>query len=227
MAENGFFATAFRGFKKEDVLTYIDSLNAEHFEELSALQQEVATLKEENEKLSADVPAMKAELETLRVQAAKAEALRTALEQAEQRAVALEDEKRTLENKVAELEPRAAEATRLTNENAVQAEQLASQQQQLAHFEAMFGKSKDTAAFMRENLTARMQENRAKTDKVLAAAERTTEKLAEELDAMRARLAAARAEADATAASDVETLDTWLSQFDNAAPSGTDGHFFR
>lgn len=227
MAENGFFATAFRGFKKEDVLTYIDSLNAEHCEELSALQQEVAALKEQNEKLSADVPAMQAELETVRAAAAEAETLRTTLEQTEQRAAALEDEKRVLESKVADLEPRAAEAARLTNENAVQAEQLAAQQQQLANFEAMFGKSKDAVAFMRENLTARMQENRAKTDKVLSAAEHTTEKLAEELDAMRARLAAARAEANAAAANDAQTLDAWLSQFDNAAPAGSDGHFFR
>lgn len=227
MAENGFFATAFRGFKKEDVLTYIDSLNAEHYEELTALQQEVTALKEENEKLTVDVPAMQAELETLRTAVAQAEKQQAALEEAQQRISTLENEKGVLESKVAELEPRAAEATRLTNENAVQAEQLAAQQEQLAGFEAMFGKSKDAAAFMRENLTARMQEGRAKTDKVLAEAERTTEKLVEELDAMRARLATARAQANAAAESDAQAIDTWLSQFGNAAPSGTDGHFFR
>ncbi len=220
MAENGFFATAFRGFRKEDVLTYIDSLNAEHYEELSALQQEVATLKEENEKLTADVPAMQAELETLRADAAEVETLRASLAETEQRAA-------VLESKVSELEPRAAEATRLSNENAVQAEQLAAQQQQLATFEAMFGKSKDAVGFIRENVTARMQEGRAKTDKVLSAAEQTTAKLAEELDAMRARLAAARAEANAAAANDAQTLDKWLSQFENAASSGADGQFFR
>ena len=41
MAENGLFRSSMRGFNRQDVLTYIDSLQAENEQRMKALQEEL------------------------------------------------------------------------------------------------------------------------------------------------------------------------------------------
>ena len=85
MAENGLFKTAMRGFRKEDVLAYIDGLMATQSQQEEAFQAELDTLKQqlaeatvqqeairENEALSAEVERLKGQVTELNSQLAQA-----------------------------------------------------------------------------------------------------------------------------------------------------------
>ncbi len=84
MAEQGMFKTALRGFRKEDVLSYIDGIMAEHTVQEEALKEQVAELDrqlaearvqqeavKENEQLKAQVAELSEQVEALKVQVAE------------------------------------------------------------------------------------------------------------------------------------------------------------
>ncbi len=222
MKENGFFGTAFRGFRKEDVLHYIDELNAAHCEELSSLQHQLVALKEENTALQG----LKEEIETLRAQAEQAEALRAELETAQQKAAVVQADKDALQVRLTNAEQKAAMCAHLQNENAVLQKQLDAQAEQLATYEKMFGDSKQAVDFIKEDYTARMQETHRQTQDVLTEMEKITAQLATELERVREKAAAVRAQAVKDATEDENALNSWLEQFAKAAPRGADTHFF-
>lgn len=227
MAENGFFGTAFRGFRKEDVLNYIDALNTAHCEETAALTQEAADLRKENESLQQKLPTLEKEVESLRVQTVKVTELSRALEDARQRLVAFEEEKRQLTEKLAVAENTAAQCTRLQNENTVLNEQLAAQQISLDTYEKMFGESRDAAAFVRNNVDACIQESRRRTERTLSEVEKMAARMTVELEELRSRTAAIRSETAAADEKDAAALSAWFQQFDKKVSRDTDTHFFR
>lgn len=223
MAENGFFATSFRGFKKEDVLNYIDSLNASHCEELAALQETVARLQGELEAFSA----LQTEVEGLRQQAAQLDGVKGALSEKEQQCEGLTAQVDALTAKLAAAEETAALCTRLQNETAVLQEQLASQQQQLDTYEKMFGDSKNAAQYVRDHVTVRVQNAAKRTDQALSAVEQMTESLTAQLNRLREETAAIRRDAQLAEQQDTEALSQWFLQFDQMVSDDTQDHFFR
>ncbi len=227
MAENGFFATAFRGFRKEDVLNYIDSLNTAHFEELSAAQQETEILREQKNALEEKLPALEQEVAVLREKAAVAEETQKTLETTKQHLSVVEEENRQMGIKLAATEEAVSRCDRLQNENEILKQQLNAQQTELDTFERMFGESRDATAFVRENVRARIQESQRRTERTLSEVEQMTVKLTAELEELRSRTAAIRSETAAANEKDAAALSAWFQQFDKKVTSDTDTHFFR
>ena len=101
MAEQGMFKTALRGFRKEDVLSYIDGIMAEHTVQLKA---QVAELSEQVEALKVQVAEITAQCEQVQGAASGAEAreaeLREQLEQSHQAVSGLWEEKAQLERRL-------------------------------------------------------------------------------------------------------------------------------
>lgn len=84
MAEQGMFKTAMRGFRKEDVLSYIDTLMAERTAQETLLNEQIEQLRQqlaeaqvqkeavaENERLTAQVAELNAQVEALSAQVAE------------------------------------------------------------------------------------------------------------------------------------------------------------
>lgn len=220
MAENGFFKTVFRGFRKEDVLNYIESLHTEHCEELSGLQEDVATLTGQKQ-------ALENEMVSLRALAEQTETAKADLAQAEQRLQEMQAQTANLQQKLADTENRLQACAQVQNENAVLKEQLEAQKAQLERFEKMFGDSSDAVAFVRQGVCARMEESRRRTERVVSDAEQLTMQLSAELEKLRARTAAIRNEAVAAGEQDAQALNEWFSQFDKRVSADTEKHFFR
>lgn len=220
MAENGFFKTAFRGFRKEDVLNYIDSLNAEHCEETEALQTEKT-------QLAAQLSVLQQQLPALQEQADAAAQLQQALEQAEGRLALLEQENDALTAKLSAAEAEAARLAHLPAENEAIKQQLEAQSAQLLVFEKLFGDSRDAASYVRENVTAKLSEGRRRTEKTLTAVEQLTSRLENELEQLRRETAAVRSAMLTADSEDAAALSAWFEQFDKKVPTGTDSHFFR
>ncbi len=87
MAEYGMFKTAMRGFRKEDVLAYIDELMSEKTKEAESFQAQIDALEvqlaeakvqraavEENERLTAEVSALQEQVQALTAQVSETEA---------------------------------------------------------------------------------------------------------------------------------------------------------
>ena len=220
MAENGFFGTAFRGFRKEDVLNYIDNLNTAHCEEVAALTQQAADLKNDNERLAAQLPALQTEVEQLRVRAEQAERFETALAEATEVNAKLSEQleaANTLASK-ADAYERELETLR---------EQVSAQQASLDTYKKMFGDSCDAVSFVREHVDARMQESRRRTEQTISEVEQVAARLSAELETLRSRTAAIRNETVLANEKDAAALATWFQQFDKAVPARTESHFFR
>lgn len=223
VAENGFFATSFRGFKKEDVLNYIDSLNASHCEELAALQQTVTELQGQVESLTA----LQQENDTLRAQVAEMETVKTALAEKQGQCDDLSGQLETLKGKLAAAEETASRCVHLQNETAVLKEQLAAQQEQLNTYEKMFGETKSAAEYVQDHVTVRIQNAAKRTDDALSAVEQMTASLTAQLDRLREETAAIRQDARLAEQQDTEALKEWFRQFENTASNDAENHFFR
>lgn len=107
MSDNGTFRTSFKGFHKEDVLSYIDTLQARQSEELAQLQQQLDTSRQQ----AAEADEGRKEAERLREQAEE-----TLLKlQAEITRVSAREEE--LVRTLAELRQNVAETEDLRREN--------------------------------------------------------------------------------------------------------------
>ncbi len=146
MAESGMFRTGLRGFKKEDVLLYIDRLQREDWDQLSAAQGECARVKQELEiQKTACSDASSQALES-------EEKLRDMQERLEKMTVLAKTYKQELlhlRDSVAALEQQAA---RLEQEAAPNREQMQSLQAELSDL-------REQNRSLREELTAATQEN--------------------------------------------------------------------
>lgn len=227
MAENGFFRTAFRGFKKQDVLEYIDSLNAAHCDEMAALTQELATSRKERDLLAEKLPVLQQEVAALKAEAESGVQAKNALEDASRRLAVLEDENRQQKEKLETLSEKAAICTRLENETAVLKQQLSAQQTQLGDYEKLFGESRHAVSFVRENVQTRMQENNRRTERTLTEIEQLTARMTAQLEELRSRTAAVRNEVSLANEKDAAALSDWFAQFDKKVETSTDVHFFR
>lgn len=226
MEENGFFGTAFRGFRKEDVLNYIDTLNASHCEEITALQQQNAALQQRNGELETALPPLQKELEALRGNAAELERVQKALEIATQRLTVLEEENRQQRDKLQNVAAMEQQLGHLKNETAVQQQQLAEQQQQLSDFEQLFGDSRDAATFVKDKFAARLQSAEKRTADTVSAVEKMTDALSTQLQQLREQTAAIRNSSAAASAADEQEIQAWLARMDADTPPA-DTHFFR
>ncbi len=220
MAKNGFFKTVFRGFKKEDVLDYIESLHTTHCEEVNTLQEELSVLRGEKD-------ALENEAASLRERAAQADAAQAALTDATARLDAANEQAAALREKFADAERRLQECARLQDENVLLKGQLQLQQGELDTFKKMFEHSRDAVAFVKKNVNARMDESRKQTERALSEVQQVTAQLSTELEKLRVRTAAIQNDAIAAHEKDAAALAEWFHQFDNRVSSDTDRHFFR
>ncbi len=220
MAENGFFKTVFRGFKKEDVLDYIESLHTTHCEEVNSLQEELTALRSEKD-------ALENEAVSLRERAAQTDAAQAALQDATARLDAANEQTAALRQKVADAEIRLQECARLKDENVLLQGQLQLQQGELDAFKKMFGDSRDAVAFVKKNVHARMDDSRKQTERALSEVEQVTAQISAELEKLRVRTAAIHNDAIAAHEKDAAALAEWFHQFDSRVSKDTERHFFR
>ena len=227
MAENGFFRTAFRGFQKTDVLNYIDSLHTTHCEEMETMETQCAELRSQNEELHAQLPELQAQLERLRGVEEKLEATAKSLEYSSQRLTIAEEENRQLKAKLAAAEATAEKYNRLQTEVAIQKQQLGAQQEQLNEYENLFGASKDVVSYVHGTVSVKLEAARKRTEETLSAVEQKAAQLEAELQQMREKTAAIRAEVTASSKADEQELLEWFRKLDTGTPAGADSHFFR
>ncbi len=101
MAENALRGSLFGGFKRDDVVRYIESSTAEHKEHTDALLKENERLSKENEALAEEAAQLREELEHAK---AEIERITPLLEQAQSEAAALREEIEPLRREMAELQ---------------------------------------------------------------------------------------------------------------------------
>ena len=102
MSEYQRFRTGFRGFSKDDVLAYIDSMRAEFCEEREQYEGEIAALRRQLEESAS-------KLAYLEEAQAREAALRAEIESAEQKVQTLAAENTALQEKLAAAERKIAE----------------------------------------------------------------------------------------------------------------------
>lgn len=227
MAENGIFATAFRGFRKEDVLNYIDSLNTAHRQETADLQAQVETLSAQTAQAQQELPALREEVVTLRTAAEKLTQTETALQEITRQLQALQEENCRLIEKLQVAEEAAATVPHLQNETAVQKQQLDEQQAQLDTYERMFTDSADAVTFVRDNVTEHIRAAEKRTETALSGIEKLTADLATQLQALREQTAAMRSEVNGASTQDEQALREWFAQFEQQKAANPNAHFFR
>lgn len=227
VTNDGFFGTAFRGFRKTDVLEYIDALNAAHCEELAAMQQQLAALSEEHDALQKKHAALEEEAVALREQEKELVGVREALTTATGQIAVLTEQTREQKEKLNALQATATQVNVLRAETAVQKQQLTEQGERLDFFEKMFGDSRDAASYVRKTVKTQLTQERQRTEEVLSATERMAAQLTEQLETLRRETAAIRQRTAVGAAADEKQLNTWLQQFENRPQKTDDVHFFR
>lgn len=130
--EGNFRKTAFGGFKRQDVLQYIDGLSSEYTDEIELLNKEKGDLQNEISSLASEIASLAGDNEQLSARAelgdkAKAEAAET-VARAEREVEILKEQNRQLTEKIAVLEERCArfeEASIEIGKAAIYAENMA------------------------------------------------------------------------------------------------------
>ncbi len=227
VADNGFFKTSFRGFRKTDVLEYIDTLNAAHCEEVAAMQGQLSALQTEHDALQKAHTALENEAVALREKEKELSFAHDELTTAKNQVAFLTEQTNSQREKLAALQETAGRVNALRTETAVQKQQLAEQNERLDFYEKMFADSKDAASYVRRTVKTQLSQERQRTEEALSATERMAAQLTEQLETLRRETAAIRQRTAAGAAADEKQLDAWLQQLENRPPQADDAHFFR
>lgn len=227
MEEKGFFATTFRGFCKEDVLNYIDSLNATHGEEITVLREQLTALQAEKELLTAQLTPLQEEVQSLRDEQTRRESAERELQAARQQIAALEETARQSESVLQTAQEDRAKLQGLQTEIAIQKQQLDGQQQQLAQYENLFGDCKNMSAYVQNKVSVPMQQANRRAQTALDAVEHLTAEITDLLAKVRQEAADLREQNAAAAQTDHEQLQDWLAQFQTDITAPADTSFFR
>ena len=129
VADNGFFKTSFRGFRKTDVLEYIDTLNAAHCEEVAAMQGQLSALQTEHDALQKAHTALESEAVALREKEKELSFAHDELTTAKNQVAFLTEQTNSQREKLAALQETAGQVNALRTETAVQKQQLAGKAQ--------------------------------------------------------------------------------------------------
>lgn len=189
MAENGLFRSSMRGFNRQDVLNYIDSLQSENEQQVSGLQEQLSAVREQLSALQAQADALAQERDAA---VNKAEMLSEQNDHLE----ALIDEhnrnNREMRARLEEVDRQEKGSSQLELDNARLRAVNSALREKQEHYQAVAGQLEDIAVQMRKYSLGFLSATSKRSEECLDAIEQTIALYESELAAVKGQISQAR-----------------------------------